>query len=67
MAEAHIMMATLLRRYRIIRADGEIRNIHEASDRQPGFSVTVRQGTIQDVTEIKQTEENLAESEARFN
>ena len=52
--------------YRIIRADGEIRNIHEASDRQPGFSVTVRQGTIQDVTEIKQTEENLAESEARF-
>jgi len=52
--------------YRIVRADGEIRHIHEASDSQPGFSVTVRQGTIQDVTEIKQTEANLAESEARF-
>ncbi len=54
--------------YRIVRPDGEVRTIHEATEFLPGPTgePALWQGTVQDVTEFRKIEANLAESEARF-
>ncbi len=51
--------------YRIVRPDGEIRHVHELSDREHGENgALVRSvGTIQDITEMKQAEERLRQAQ----
>ncbi len=59
---------TNIAEYRIVRPDGEIRTVYEVSEvvSNPSGERTFWQGTVQDVTEIREIEANLAESEARF-
>jgi PAS domain S-box-containing protein len=54
--------------YRILRPDGEIRTIYEATEIVGDIADGTRywQGTVQDVTEIRRIEADLALSEARF-
>jgi PAS domain S-box-containing protein len=59
---------TTLAEYRIVRPDGAIRTIYEVTEigSSTGEEPRFWQGTVQDVTEIRKIEANLAESEARF-
>ena len=59
---------TTLAEYRIVRPDGAIRTIYEVTEIVSDSADEPRywQGTVQDVTEIRMIEANLAESEARF-
>ena len=55
--------------YRVIRPDGEMRWVRETSDvitkDSDGHALRTT-GTLQDITELKETEQRLAESEQRF-
>src|SRR5262249_47918516 len=64
----HAQSGPSLAEYRIIRSDGAVRTIYEVTEMvaEPGDGTAYWQGTVQDVTEIRKTEANLAESEARF-
>ncbi len=59
---------TMLAEYRIIRADGEVRTIYEVTEivDDPSGGTRFWQGTVQDVTDIRRTEADLAKSESRF-
>jgi PAS domain S-box-containing protein len=54
--------------YRVIRPDGSIRIVHSQADvTRDESGQPVRQfGVLQDITELRQTESELRESEARF-
>jgi PAS domain S-box-containing protein len=54
--------------YRIVRADGEIRHVMEIGEAVSGDSGRTVEyiGTVQDITERKQVEEVLRQSEARY-
>ena len=54
--------------YRIVRADGNIRYVREIQEGTVNEADTVIEsvGTLQDITELKETEQRLAESEQRF-
>ena len=55
--------------YRVIRPDGELRWVRETSDaitKDPDGHALRTTGTLQDITELKETELRLAESEQRF-
>lgn len=54
--------------YRIIRKDGQIRHLREIGEpiKDPDGGFSHSRGTIQDITEQKERERELRESEARF-
>jgi len=64
----HGQPGTRVAEYRIVRPDGEIRSIYEVTEIVSDAATGDRywQGTVQDVTEIKRVEADLAVSEARF-
>ena len=54
--------------YRIVRADGSVRIVQDTFTNIPGETGGPRRffGTLQDITELRRTEETLRESEALF-